>query len=71
MADAYANYKSVKSLTDVEDETGVIMWIEGENYKVFEILKSDRLAEIGSETGDRHLIELDDEDFEFIEEESE
>ena len=71
MLDEYANYTKVKSLSTIKNELGTEMWIEGEIYKVFEIIKNERLAEIQSEGGDTHLVGLDDEDFEFIEEESE
>lgn len=72
MMNEYANYTTVKSRTDVTNfETGVNLWKAGSIYTVFEIIKSDRLAEIQTENGGNLWIDLNDEDFEFIEEETE
>jgi hypothetical protein len=66
--DEYANYVYIKPVTTINVHgTDKVLWHKDKEYKVIEILKSDRLANVESETDEETLIELDDQDFDFIE----
>ncbi|UUV47064.1 hypothetical protein [Bacillus phage vB_BanS-Thrax5] len=67
LRDEYAVYTHVKALQDIF-ENDALQWIKDEYYAVVEVWKADRIVEVESETGNV-LIDLDDETFEFIEEE--
>ncbi|WP_425203714.1 hypothetical protein [Priestia megaterium] len=69
LRDEYGNYTHVKCLRTV-DVDGKRLWTEGKTYKVKEVWRADRLVDIESEyDGNKAMIELDSEDFDFIEEE--
>jgi len=66
LRDEYAVYTHVKALQDIfEDDT--FRWIKDEYYEVIEVWKADRIVEVASESGNV-IIDLDDNTFEFIEE---
>ncbi|UUV46798.1 hypothetical protein [Bacillus phage vB_BanS-Thrax4] len=67
MRDEYAIYTHVKALQDIF-ENDAFQWLKDEYYAVVEVWKADRIVEVESETGNV-FIDLDDETFEFIEEE--
>lgn len=66
LRDEYAVYTHVKALQDVF-ENDMFRWIKDEYYEVIEIWKADRIVEVASESGNV-FIDLDDDTFEFIEE---
>jgi hypothetical protein len=66
--DEYANYAYIKPVKTINRYgTKEVLWFKDKEYEVIEILKSDRLVNVKSETDEEILIEIDDEDFEFIE----
>ncbi|AGI11935.1 hypothetical protein X915_gp131 [Bacillus phage vB_BanS-Tsamsa] len=67
LRDEYAVYTHVKALQDIF-ENDTFRWLKNEYYEVVEVWKADRIVEVESESG-RVFIDLDDESFEFIEEE--
>lgn len=67
LRDEYAVYTHVKALHDIF-ENDTFRWLKDEYYKVVEVWKADRIVEVESESGNV-FIDLDDEAFEFIEEE--
>lgn len=67
LRDEYAVYTHVKALQDIF-ENDSFQWLKDEYYAVVEVWKADRIVEVESETGNV-FIDLDDETFEFIEEE--